>query len=682
MRSIRLVITLALLTIANPALRAAGRAWTSSGPGAATAAAVDIADARTVWTAVPASTGVTEIFQSDDGATTWRPVGTVPLSWVTRFSPGLSGILYAAGYETVNGDFPVSLPAIAKSTDRGATWRVVYTSGFCDVVPVLEVDPRDPSVAFAADDISCHGFGGTLLRTTDGGAAWSSISPSFPPGVFPDVSGFALAPSDPSVLYLVQGGGWRSDDGGESWTAIPSPGGFLAVDPASSRLIYEADYVNGGVFRSDDGGMTWAPSGLTGRAGILQVLTDPFVPDSVFARTWTDIFASFDRGVTWRTLPALGRTINDLSVAGGRVSVATDDGVFVFHDVRATAVPATDPARISGAGWTTGGPPLVSSGEVAGVATDPLRRNVVYASDGSGFFESDDAGSHWTSLSATPLTSVLAVDASSSALAYAGAPGGGIVRSIDRGRDWAAADDGLTCPAISDLAVSSSSPNVLYAAAENPSHTEQQCGGVFRSDDSGEHWRSLGDSMVAGIAVDPSNSDVAYVTSSYPSASLARTEDGGTTWSTLPFTPGTSAVAIDPTDPAHLYAVGVPLGAHGAPPPAVCESRDRGDSWEILAVPEGQLFSFLLVDPVNPDVLFASSSGNVALGGVFRSGDGGAHWSPFGLDGEPVAVLAIDAAGRILHASVAGKGIFDRSIGRPTIGSPADGAARIPGLIH
>jgi len=330
-------------------------------------------------------------------------------------------------------------------------------------------------------------------------------------------------------------------------------------------------------------------------------------------------------------------------------------------------------------GWTTAGPPLPSGQQAAGIVTDPREPNVVYASDSKGFFRSDDHGSHWTQLSATSLTSVLAIDPREPDILYAGNANGGVEKTIDGGHTWDSVDEGLTCTDVHGIAVSPSSSNVVYAAAGNISHSPEQCGNVFRSDDFGAHWWANG-WFADSIAVDPSSPDIAYAISFvFLGSGLARTTDGGASWENLSFFPA-GAFAIDPANPHHLYASGILPDDVPVARTSIYESLDRGDSWQVLSRPDAPLLTFLLVDPANPGVLFGSNPGNgIVGGGVFRSGDGGRTWQPFGLENEPVASLSIDARGEFLHASVSGKGIFDTPISRSrAFPAASSGSATVP----
>jgi len=126
--------------------------------------------------------------------------------------------------------------------------------------------------------------------------------------------------------------------------------------------------------------------------------------------------------------------------------------------------------------------------------------------------------------------------------------------------------------------------NLLYLATAN--------GGVWRSDDAGQNWRSLmdafdlnpehraSDSLACGaIAIDLNNPDLVYVGtgdgpgSAYFGVGPIVSVDGGDNWNTEPVAPGSSqlagsafyALAIDPMDPNRVVA-GTKLGVYRREP--------------------------------------------------------------------------------------------------------------------
>jgi hypothetical protein len=83
---------------------------------------------------------------------------------------------------------------------------------------------------------------------------------------------------------------------------------------------------------------------------------------------------------------------------------------------------------------------------------------------------------------------------------YAGTEGGGIFKSADAGKTWAAANNGLTDPDILALAIDPAGPATLYAGTKSS--------GVFRSMDGGASWGPVNDGLTASsvkiLVIDPS----------------------------------------------------------------------------------------------------------------------------------------------------------------------------------
>ncbi len=189
-------------------------------------------------------------------------------------------------------------------------------------------------------------------------------------------------------------------------------------------------------------------------------------------------------------------------------------------------------------------------------------------------------------------------------------------------------------------------PNVFYMGQVN--------GGVWKSDDYGRTWNPIFDSQPTGsvgaIAVAPSDPRIIYVASGEglqrPDLSVGngiyKSTDGGQTWTHLGLRDGQQipALLIDPRDPNHLFAavLGHPYGANEQR--GVFVSTDGGQNWQkSLYVDENTGASDITMDPSNPDVLYASmwearegpwEFGNTyggTHGGISKSSDGGKTWT-------------------------------------------------------
>jgi photosystem II stability/assembly factor-like uncharacterized protein len=167
------------------------------------------------------------------------------------------------------------------------------------------------------------GWSDKLLRTTDGGATWKSLS--FPDSrrgqlAFKDArQGWMLVlGSSPDPISVVGRLLYATDDAGDSWTKLPDPpAGTYLMEVRRSSELWLAGASSGlpRVYRSLDGGLSWQRHEIpidkvTISAGPwntqVMLLKGDGVIVSVFCACNSPErynFTSFDGGATWRSLP-------------------------------------------------------------------------------------------------------------------------------------------------------------------------------------------------------------------------------------------------------------------------------------------------------------------------------------------------------------------------------------------
>ncbi len=180
-------------------------------------------------------------------------------------------------------------------------------------------------------------------------------------------------------------------------------------------------------------------------------------------------------------------------------------------------------------------------------------------------------------------------------------------------------------------------------------------GGVWKSTDYGVTWHNITDGKwssqsgsVGAVAVAPSDPKILYVGTGEPDIrgdmvtgdGIFKSTDAGKTWhySGLRNTRTTSAIVVDPHNPNVVYAASM---GHVFKPNAdrgVFKSTDGGKTWHKILFVNGKTGAIdLVMDPRNANVLYAAmwqaqrTPWSLIDGGpgsgLYKSTDGGAHWT-------------------------------------------------------
>lgn len=187
---------------------------------------------------------------------------------------------------------------------------------------------------------------------------------------------------------------------------------------------------------------------------------------------------------------------------------------------------------------------------------------------------------------------------------YVAAAAGGLWKTINNGTTWEQIFEGGRTAAVGDIGIAPSDPNVIYLGMGEP-HSRNSISwgdGVWRSTDGGETWRHMGLEYtfhIGRIAVDPRDPMVVYVAAlgnlwnrTKGDRGLYKSINGGGTWTKLMgFEDGTGfyEVIIDPKNPDTVYATSwererkawVFLSG-GGPNNGIWKSTDAGTTWERL----------------------------------------------------------------------------------------------------
>ena len=233
---------------------------------------------------------------------------------------------------------------------------------------------------------------------------------------------------------------------------------------------------------------------------------------------------------------------------------------------------------------------------------------------------------------------------------YFGSTGGGVWKTTDAGITWrSTGDQAFASASIGAIHVAESDPNVIYVGTGSAGiRSNVSIGrGIYKSIDAGRTWRFSGlrdAGQIGALVVHPTNPAIAFAAvlgnpfANGPTRGIYRTRNGGATWERVLWmsdSTGASDVELQPGHPDVIYA----SMWHGMRRPwtiisggaedGIYRSRDGGEHWTKLGggLPSG-LFgkSDLAVSAAAPDRVYALVEAKPGSG-LYRSDDAGDHWS-------------------------------------------------------
>ena len=293
------------------------------------------------------------VYKSTDAGKTWTHLGLDDTHHIGKIAidPKNADIVFVAAIGHLYA--PSSERGVFRSRDGGKTWqKVLFKNDDVGAVEVV-IDPTNSSVVYAGlwntrrPPWYCYaptnGPGGGIHKSTDGGTTWKQLTNGLPKDGI-GRTGIAVAPSSPRRLYAVVdclvpdpsappppaggGGGGRGGGGG-----VPGQGGF---------------------FRSDDAGATWtresSDPALWGRGWYFEkIVVDPKNPDIVYVPN-VAVSRTKDGGKTWVALRGSpgGDDYHQACSPDdtNTMIVASDQGAIITHNAK-----ADDPKDVTWSSW-------------------------------------------------------------------------------------------------------------------------------------------------------------------------------------------------------------------------------------------------------------------------------------------------------------------------------------------
>lgn len=193
-----------------------------------------------------------DLFKTLDGGENWTIINNI--------SPNPAAIcgLETVGVSTVYGCGAFFSPScVIKSIDSGITWTNIDMSAYANALVEITFLTEDIGFVSGRSD-----NGGTILKTTDGGASWTQVFNTNRAGEYvwklqilksnPNVIFGAVEAVSPNLGKLI-----KSIDGGVTWTSFDAPEtNIQAVGFIDENTGWMGGH-NTGFHETTDGGQTW-----------------------------------------------------------------------------------------------------------------------------------------------------------------------------------------------------------------------------------------------------------------------------------------------------------------------------------------------------------------------------------------------------------------------------------------
>ncbi len=578
-------------------------------------------------------------YRSTDGGVTWEHVGLRETQNIARIRihPEDCDIAWAAAFGKHSAANPER--GVFKTTDGGATWRrVLYRSDRAGAVDI-SVDVTDPDVLYASIweawrrswGMSSGGEDSGLFKSVDGGETWEEITANVGLSEGPvGKIGVAVSPANPDRVWALiehepDGGVWRSDDAGATWTRVNEERKLrqrafyytrVYADPKDEDVMYA---LNTGLYRSRDGGRTF-PRGIRVPHGDNHDLwIAPDDSDRMVNANDGGANVTFNGGRSW--------TDQDYSTAQFYRVITTGHTPYHICGGQQDNSTACIPVR----GWNhmaARGPGdrtwyYAAGGCESGyIAPHPVDLNIFYA------------GCYGGSLSRFDM----ATGAARAIQVWPENPMGQSSEDLVERVQW-------TFP----IVFSRHDPDVLYTGTQK----------VWRTTTEGQSWEQLSPDLTRAdpatmgpsggpitkdqtgvetyatvFAIAPSHHDPQVIWAGTDDGLVHVTRDGGLDW--IPVTPPDApdfvrinTIEASPNTPGKAYVSGIRYLVDDDRSPYVWRTEDYGQSWTkiVRGLPEDDFIRATREDPERPGLLYAASERT-----VYVSFDDGARWQPLSLN--------------------------------------------------
>jgi photosystem II stability/assembly factor-like uncharacterized protein len=602
------------------------------------------------------------MYKSTDGGQTWKFIGlynTGQIGGVRIHPTDPNTVWVSAQGDTFKAN---AERGVFKTTDGGQTWKkVLFVSDQVGAMDV-ELQPGNPNVVYAWMSrlerkpwtIISGARDGGFYKSTDGGEHFNKITNGLPTELIGKANLAVTAAKADRIYALVEAkpgsGLYRSDDAGQSWTAMkPTPAQMangmiqrpfyyvaLGADPTNADVVYTGAE---SFYKSTDGGKTFTIF-RTPHGDNHDIWISPKDGNTMIQSNDGGANISFDGGRTWSS---------QMNQPTAEIYGVWFDNQFPYRLYGAqqdntTVIMSSQPDAQNREDWRTG--PGCETGPIMPYPKDP---NIVYGSCKGQYgvmnLKSGQEKNYWIgaqSLYGNPATdlilrfqrvSPMATSPHDPEVLYYGSQY--LHRTRDRGVTWEKISPDLTA---------------------HPSCCQGASGEPITRDVTGEEFYST----LYAIAESPTEKGVIWTGSN--DGPLYVTRDNAKTWTNvtpkdLPEGGRVQYIDVSPHRKGSAYFA-VYRYLLGDYQPYIYRTDDYGRNWTRLTngkngIPNDWPTRVVREDPDREGLLYAGTEF-----GMFISFDNGGHWQPFQLNLPNVPVTDIKLHNKDLIVSTQGRSFW------------------------
>ncbi len=590
-------------------------------------------------------------YPSTRGAANWTFLGpTNPTGTVANGpgqSPGGSGRINAIAFDPNNSNIIwLGTPAggLWKSSNGGSSWSIVSDQFDNMGISAIAINYNNTNIMYigTGDRESGDTYSTGIMKSTDGGATWSSTSVTFSKSQGAKCTSLLMHPSNPNTLIASFNGlVYRTTNGFSTKSMVLNKVIMdMEFKPGNPNIVYAAgtDF-----YKSTNGGASFSKisSGVPGTG--VQRMEIAVSADSP-SRVWLLVGSSSDQGMKgiYRSTNS-GSSFSTLysstsgNLLGWNKSPVSNKGAGgqAFYDLT-IAVNPTNANEIfvggvnlfkstnGGTSWTCNAYWLQGTGTEYAHADyhciEYLNGSTLFIGNDGGIFKSPNNGGTWNDISNNlGIAQVvrLGLSATDPGLIMTGMQDNGTNRL--KAGTWSIVYGGDGC----ETAVDPSNNNTLYASYVR--------GKLLRSTNGGASWSSIratsGGSWITPFVIDPNASSTLY--SGY--THVYKTTNRGTSWSRIGTTPGSGNIqqlAVAPSNSSYIYFI---KSTETNPATyTVGRTSNGGSSWSNVSsgLPLSSAApTYIAVSPSNPSTVWVTFSGYASGKKVYKSTNAGSSWT-------------------------------------------------------